>query len=61
MALARTGNVDVNNLYSFLANDTNAVNNVIAIGGQVSVIVYSIILGWCETIRNWSNKALIIV
>jgi len=35
MALARTGNVDANELYSFFTNDTIATNNIISIGGQV--------------------------
>ena len=36
MSLARTGNVDVNGLYSYFTNDTVATNNIISIGGQVT-------------------------
>ena len=35
MALARTGNVDSNELYTFFTNDTNAFNNIVSISGQV--------------------------
>lgn len=35
MALARTGNVDANELYTFFTNDTNAFNNIVSITGQV--------------------------
>jgi len=38
MSLARTGSVDAGELYSFLTNDTNAINNVIAVTGQVAAI-----------------------
>ena len=36
MALARTGNVNAGDLYTFFTNDTNAYNNIVSIGGQVS-------------------------
>ena len=35
MALARTGNVNAGDLYTFFTNDTNAFNNIVSIGGQV--------------------------
>ena len=35
MALARTGNVNSNELYTFFTNDTNAFNNIVSISGQV--------------------------
>ena len=36
MALARTGNVNSNELYTFFTNDTNAFNNIVSITGQVT-------------------------
>ena len=39
MALARTGNVDSNELYTFFTNDTNAFNNIVSISGQVFKIL----------------------
>ena len=33
--MARTGNVDSNELYTFFTNDTNAFNNIVSISGQV--------------------------
>ena len=39
MALARTGNVDANELYTFFTNDTNAFNNIVSITGQVTWIL----------------------
>ena len=33
--LARTGNVNAEELYTFFTNDTNAQNNIISISGQV--------------------------
>jgi len=36
--LARTGNVNAEELYTFFTNDTNAQNNIISIGGQVAGI-----------------------
>ena len=44
MALARTGNVDANELYSFFTNDTIATNNIISIGGQVKIIMINVTL-----------------
>lgn len=38
MALARTGNVDSNELYTFFTNDTNAFNNIVSISGQVAAL-----------------------
>ena len=41
MALARTGNVNSNELYTFFTNDTNAFNNIVSISGQVINMDYN--------------------